>query len=66
MAYKKKARKRKTNKTKKSRPRKPIGFVKQGKGYKFVFGSKSKPRLGTKKYTKNKLMDKYKKSYLKK
>lgn len=32
-------------------PAKPIGFVKAGKSYKLVFGSKTKPKLGTKRFS---------------
>ena len=44
--------KRKTRrKSSKKRSVKPIGYTKQGKKYAFVFGSKSKPRLGKSRYS---------------
>lgn len=43
MARKKKATKRRTS-------NKPIGFIKKGKSYKLVFGTKTKPRLGKSSY----------------
>ena len=44
MVYKKKPTRKKSVIKRRSNS-KPIGYVKQGKSYKLVFGTKSKPRL---------------------
>jgi len=41
---------KKTTKKKTSSPKKPIGFTKVGKSYVLVYGTRTKPRLGKKKY----------------
>jgi hypothetical protein len=42
------AKKRRTKKVTKRRVSKPIGFTKQGKSYRLVFGTKKNPRVGSK------------------
>jgi len=55
----KRKRKKRTKKRLKSRTKKPQGFVKIGKKYALVFGTKTKPKLGKKRFTKKKTLQNY-------
>lgn len=67
MVMRKRTTRKKTTRRKSTTKRstKPIGYTKQGKSYKLVFGTKTKPRLGASNYRSKAALTKAAQKYLK-